>query len=70
MLSNSDLMHEGEVKGKGRRMGVYEKRQRLTTDRKIGICIVRGLFMNREIGRSKNGRHAAFSKDLAKPKER
>ena len=50
--------------------GVYGKRQRLTTDRKIGICIVRGLFMIREIGPSKTGHQAAFSKDCTKPKER
>ena len=60
-------VHKHEEKGKGRPIGVYEKRQRLTTDRKIGICIVRGLFMIQKIGPSKS---RCFSKDLAKPKER
>ena len=70
VLNNSVTCNTGCKNVKWKAQGVYEKRQRLTTDRKIGICIVRGLFMIREIGPSKTGRHAAFSKDPANPKER
>ena len=70
VLNNSVTCNTGCKNVKWKAQGVYEKRQRLTTDRKIGICIVRGLFMIREIGPSKTGHQAAFSKDCTKPKER